>query len=105
MEFCSIVNIKSFPKENHFPGVEGISKALTEYLNVVGKKQQSIKEKRCSGEKKRKEYDEQNADKIAYFIIFYPWFNVAAMRISIADILLQGVKLIQSPSCCSITSF
>lgn len=38
MEFHYIVNIKSFPEANHFPGVEGISKALTEYLNVVGKK-------------------------------------------------------------------
>lgn len=57
MEFHSIVNIKSFPETNHFPGVEVIPKALTEYLNVVGKKQQSIKEKRCSGEKKKK-YDE-----------------------------------------------
>lgn len=56
MEFCPTVNIRSFPESNHFPGVEGISMALTEYLRGVEKKQHPIKEKGCGGETKVKEH-------------------------------------------------
>ena len=52
VEFHPTVNSRSFPGANHFPGVEGNSKALTGCLRGVEKKQHSLKEKSCGGEKK-----------------------------------------------------